>query len=152
MRKVAAVPTAGIVTKVGRKVPIILPMVFKAPSSPTVFPLSSRLLTENFTRDGVTVPSRTQGNAKIARQVKSAAQTRKLDFIKTASSKEIPAIRYLPANGMSAIHIAAIKSLRYSLSGSWRLSAERPPHTFPIAIAIMITPMITVHTIWEELK
>ena len=43
MRKVRAVPTAGMVTKVGRKVPMMLPMVFSASSSPSVLPLSSRL-------------------------------------------------------------------------------------------------------------
>ena len=51
IRNVTAVPTEGIVTKVGKKVPIMLPMVFRAFSSPTVFPLLSRLLTEYFTRE-----------------------------------------------------------------------------------------------------
>lgn len=32
MRKVRAVPTAGMVTKVGRKVPMMLPMVLRASS------------------------------------------------------------------------------------------------------------------------
>ena len=27
-----------------------------------------------------------------------------------------------------------------------------PPQMLPIAMAIMMTPMITVHTIWDELK
>ena len=55
------VPTAGIVTNVGKNVPIMLPVVLKAPRYPTVFPLSSRLSTEYFTREGVTVPSRNNG-------------------------------------------------------------------------------------------
>lgn len=58
IRKVIDVPTAGIVTNVGTKVPIMLPIVLNAPSVPTVFPLSSRLLTEYLTSDGVTVPSK----------------------------------------------------------------------------------------------
>ena len=73
IRKVTAVPTEGIVTKVGRKVPIMLPTVFSAPSSPTVFPLLSRLLTEYFTREGVTVPSSTQGKANTPRQAQLGA-------------------------------------------------------------------------------
>ena len=45
IRKVIAVPTAGIVTKVGINVPMILPIVLKAPNVPTVFPLSFKLST-----------------------------------------------------------------------------------------------------------
>ena len=61
MRKVTAVPTAGMVTKVGRKVPRMLPMVLQAPSLPTVRPLSSSDSTVAFTSEGVTVPSRNSG-------------------------------------------------------------------------------------------
>ena len=61
IRKVTAVPTVGIVTKVGRKVPRMLPIVLQAPSRPTVRPLSSRLSTVALTRQGVTVPSRNRG-------------------------------------------------------------------------------------------
>ena len=111
IRKVAAVPTAGIVTKVGRKVPIMLPMVFSAPSSPMVLPLLSRLCMVYFTREGVTVPSSTQGKAKITRQVTRAAHTRKLWFTKAASSREMPAIRYRPTKGIRAIQIAAMRIL-----------------------------------------
>jgi len=61
IRKVTEVPTAGMVTKVGRKVPSMLPTVLAAPSRPTVLPESSRESTAYFTRDGVTVPSRNRG-------------------------------------------------------------------------------------------
>ena len=78
MRNVIEVPTAGIVTKVGTNVPIMLPIVLNAPSVPTVFPLSSRLSTEYFTRDGVTVPSKNSGNTKITIHATNAAIMRKL--------------------------------------------------------------------------
>ena len=61
MRKVTAVPTAGIEMNVGTKVPIMEPMVFAAPRVPTVLPLSSRESTVYFTSEGVTVPSRKRG-------------------------------------------------------------------------------------------
>jgi len=38
------------------------------------------------------------------------------------------------------------------LSGVALLSASLPPQTLPMAIAIIMTPMITVHTICDELK
>ena len=48
IRKVAEVPTAGIVIKVGTKVPIILPIVFEAFSIPTVlFGVQSILKKDN---------------------------------------------------------------------------------------------------------
>ena len=53
IRNVTAVPTVGIVIKVGAKVPMILPTVLNAPSVPTVLPLSSRLSVVYFTSDGV---------------------------------------------------------------------------------------------------
>ena len=92
MRKVRAVPTAGMVTKVGRKVPMMLPMVFSASSSPSVLPLSSRLSVVYFISEGVTVPSSISGNTKSARQEQSEAQTRKLERTNSASSPETPAI------------------------------------------------------------
>lgn len=58
IRNVMEVPTAGMEIKVGTNVPIMLPIVLNAPNVPTVCPLSSRLSTEYFTRDGVTVPSK----------------------------------------------------------------------------------------------
>ena len=61
IKKVTAVPTAGMETKVGTKVPIMLPIVLKAPRVPTVLPLSSRLSTVYLTSDGVTVPRRKRG-------------------------------------------------------------------------------------------
>ena len=66
----------------------------------------------NFVSDGVTVPSSTQGNAKITRQAANAAQTRKFFVINDASSSEMPAMSQRPANGMSAIHIAAMMTRR----------------------------------------
>ncbi len=60
-RKVTLVPTAGMVTKVGRKVPMMLPTVLNAPRVPTVLPLSSRLSTLYLTSEGVTVPRRNRG-------------------------------------------------------------------------------------------
>ena len=92
MRKVRAVPTAGMVTKVGRKVPMMLPMVPRASSSPTVRPLSSRLSVAYFISEGVTVPSSMSGTTKRAKQLPSEAQTRKLLFTNSASSPETPAM------------------------------------------------------------
>ena len=106
----AAVPTAGIVTKVGIKVPIILPIVFNAPSSPTVFPLSFKLSTENLTRDGVTVPSKINGNTNTTKHVTNDAQIKKFLVTNVASKREIPMIKYLPANGIAAVQIAAMRS------------------------------------------
>lgn len=60
-RKVTEVPTAGMVTKVGRKVPRMLPTVLNASMLPTIRPLSSRESVVYFTREGVTVPSRNRG-------------------------------------------------------------------------------------------
>lgn len=108
IRNVAAVPTAGMVRNVGTKVPMMLPMVFSAFSCPTVLPVSSRLSTVNLVRDGVTVPSSTQGKAKITRQAASAAQTRKFFVTNVASRKDIPAIIHRPAKGINAIQIAAM--------------------------------------------
>ena len=68
IRNVTAVPTAGIVTKVGKNVPRILPTVLKAPRLPTTLPPSSRLSTVYFTREGVTVPSRNSGNTNTIMQ------------------------------------------------------------------------------------
>ena len=121
------VPTAGIVTKVGTKVPMILPMVLKAPSVPTVFPLSSRLSTVYFTSDGVTVPSKNRGNTKITIQAQNAAIIKKLLFTVKISSADIPRIIYFPTTGINAIQMAAINILPYSLSGFGDLSALFPP-------------------------
>ena len=144
---VAAVPTAGMVTKVGKNVPMILPIVFKAPNFPTITPLFSRSSMVYFTRDGVTVPSSIRGNTKITRQQIREAQTRKFFSTTMATAREIPAITYLPAKGIAAIQTAAINSRPNSRPGSGFLSAIRPPQIFPKAMAIMIVPMITVQTI-----
>ncbi len=99
--------------KVGTKVPMMLPTVLSAFRRPTVLPVSSRLSTVNFVSDGVTVPSRTHGKAKnITRQAANAAHTRKFFVMNAASRMEIPAMSQRPANGMSAIHIAAMKTRR----------------------------------------
>ena len=78
IRNVMEVPTAGMEIKVGTNVPIMLPIVLNAPNVPTVCPLSSRLSTEYFTREGVTVPSKNKGNTKITMQAANAAMMRKL--------------------------------------------------------------------------
>ena len=108
---VAAVPTAGIETKVGTNVPMMLPIVLAAPSVPTVLPLSSRLLTLNFTSEGVTVPSRNSGYTNTIMQERNAAQIRKFVLTVTMSSAEISRITSFPRNGIAAIQTAAISIL-----------------------------------------
>ena len=103
------VPTAGMLIKVGTKVPIILPIVLKALSFPTTLPESSRLSTENLTREGVTVPKRNRGKTKIIMQAINAAIIRKLLLTARISTPEIPRIIYLPTTGIAAIHMAAIR-------------------------------------------
>ena len=92
IRNVRAVPTAGMVTKVGRKVPMMLPMVFSASSSPRVLPLSSRLSVVYFISEGETVPSSISGKTNSTRQEHREAQTRKLEWTKSASRPETPAM------------------------------------------------------------
>ena len=82
-------------------------------------------------------------------QLANAAITRKLVDTVTMSSPEIRMIRYLPTSGISAIHTAATRMRKYSLSGFGSLSAHRPPNTAPRASAIMMVPMMMVHTICE---
>ena len=93
------------------KVPMMLPTVLNAPKVPTVCPLSSRLSTEYFTREGVTVPSKNKGNTKITMQAANAAMMRKLLLTVKISSAEIPRIMYLPTTGIRAIQMAAIRIL-----------------------------------------
>lgn len=88
-----------MVTKVGTKVPMMLPTVLNAPRVPTVCPLSSRLSTEYFTREGVTVPSKNKGNTKITMQAANAAMMRKLLLTVKISSAEIPRIIYFSHHG-----------------------------------------------------
>ena len=121
------VPTAGIVTKVGTKVPIILPIVLNAPNVPTVFPLSSKLSTEYFARDGVTVPSKNNGNTKITIHATKAAMIRKLLLTVKINNADIPSTMYLPTTGISAIQTAAIRIRPYNFPGSGDLSALLPP-------------------------
>lgn len=109
IKKVTEVPTAGMETKVGTKVPMMLPMVLKAPSVPTMLPLSERLCTVYFAKEGVTVPNRKSGNTKITMQAANAAQIKKLVLTVKMSSAEIPRTIYLPTTGMAAIQIAAMK-------------------------------------------
>ena len=136
----------------GINVPMILPIVLKAPNVPTVFPLSFKLSTVYFTKDGVTVPSKNKGNTKITIQAAKPAKIRKLLFTLITNMAEIPRIIYFPTTGIAAIHNAAISSLIYSLSGFGSLSALLPPQIFPSAIAIIIVPIIIVQTICDELK
>ena len=109
IRNVTDVPTAGIETKVGTKVPIMLPIVLNAPRVPTILPLSERLCTVYFARDGVTVPRRKSGNTKITIHAAKAAQIRKFVFTAKMSSAEMPIIIYFPTAGISAIHTPAIR-------------------------------------------
>ena len=111
MINVAAVPTAGIERNVGTNVPMMLPIVFAAPSVPTVFPLSSRLSTEYFTSEGVTVPSRNSGYTNTSIHERNAAQIRKFVLTVTTSSAETSRITSLPANGIAAVQTAETSSL-----------------------------------------
>ncbi len=123
IKNVMDVPTDGIVTNVGKNVPKILPMVFEAFNIPTVFPLSSKLSTVYFTKDGVTVPSKNSGKTKIAIQARNPARIKKLLLTVKIKTAEMPKITYFPTTGIQAIQIAAIKILPYSLSGFGFLSA-----------------------------
>lgn len=58
---------------------------------------------------------------------RNAAMIRKLVLIVTTNSPAIPKIIYFPTTGIAAIHMAATKIRRYSLTGSGCLSALRPP-------------------------
>ena len=111
----------------GTKVPMMLPIVLKAPSVPTMLPLSSRLSTEYFAREGVTVPSRKRGKTKITMQAAKAAQIRKFVFTVNISRPDIPRMMYFPTTGIAAIQTAATRIRVYSLSGFGFLSALRPP-------------------------
>ena len=91
-RKVTAVPTAGMVTKVGRKVPRMLPTVLQAPSRPTVRPPSSRLSTVYLTSEGVTVPSKKSGKTKSTMHAQKAARVRKWVLTDRMSTPEMPRI------------------------------------------------------------
>ena len=55
----------------------MLPTVLNAFNMPTVFPLSVRLSIVYLTKEGVTVPSKNNGNTKIAIQAKNPAQIKK---------------------------------------------------------------------------
>ena len=101
-----------MVTKVGTKVPMMLPMVLAAPRAPTTLALSSRSSMVYLARDGVTVPSRNSGKTKMTMQAAKAAQIRKLWSTEKTSTAEIPRMMYLPSTGIRAIHTAAIRILR----------------------------------------
>ena len=152
IKNVTEVPTVGILIKVGTKVPMMLPMVFAAPSCPTILPFSSRESVVYFTRDGVTVPKRKRGKTNTTAQATNAATTRKPVFTVKIKSPEISMIAYFPKSGIAPIQTAATMMRLYSLSGSGCLSASRPPKMFPSARAIMIVPMMMVHTICEDEK
>ena len=77
-------------------------------SVPTVFPLSSRLSTEYFAREGVTVPNKNNGNTNTSIHEANAAIIRKLLFTVNTSNADTASIIYLPSTGIAAIHIAAI--------------------------------------------
>ena len=127
IRNVIDVPTAGIVTNVGTKVPMILPTVLNAPRVPIILPLSSRDSVVYFASEGVTVPRRKRGNTNTIIHVANAAITRKLLLTANITAAEIAIIIYLPRTGIAAIQIAAIRILLYNLSGDGSLSAALPP-------------------------
>ena len=60
------------------------------PQCPRVLPLSSRLSTVYFTREGVTVPSRKQGKTKITMQAQKAAMMRKLVLMVSTRPRRCP--------------------------------------------------------------
>ena len=70
---VAAVPMNGIVTNVGKNVPMIEPIVLKASILPTTFPLVSRFLVANLIIFGVTIPSIISGKTNTTKQLISEA-------------------------------------------------------------------------------
>ena len=111
-QNVIEVPTEGIVTKVGRNVPNILPIVFDAFNIPTVLPLSERLSTVYFTKEGVTVPKRKRGNTKITIHARNPAHIKKFVLTVKISTADMPRITYFPTAGINAIHMAAISILR----------------------------------------
>ena len=148
-RNVTNVPTAGMVTKVGRNVPRIEPTVLQADSRPTTDALSSSESVANLLSAGVTVPSRNSGGTKMTIQQTNAAIVRKFVDTVTMSAPETSITMYLPTSGISAIHTAATSTRMYMRSGSGSRSAHLPPNTAPNASAIMIVPMMIVHTICE---
>ena len=150
--KVIEVPTYGIVTKVGKNVPIMLPTVLQASMIPQVLPFSSRLVTAYFTRFGVTIPKTISGNTNTSMQLTNAATTRYPVLTNSASTKAVPAIINFPTSGISIVHVAAANIQPKRRSGVLYLSAIRPPTTLPKAIAIIIVPMMIVHTICEDEK
>ena len=91
----------------------MLPTVLNAPSAPTVRPLSPVPDTVYRARDGVQVPSRKQGNTKITKHAANAAAVRKCELTVITRSPVMPRITYRPANGIAAIHTAAIRIRLY---------------------------------------
>ena len=121
--------------------------MFAASMIPQVLPFSSRLFTAYFTRFGVTIPSTISGKAKTSIALRNAAAIR-YPFVTTRESpRATPEIINFPKSGMSIVQVAAAKSQINSLSGFLWRSAIRPPRTFPIAMAIIIVPIIIVQTI-----
>ena len=108
IRNVTLVPTAGILIKVGTKVPMMLPMVLLAFSFPTTLPLSSKLSTENLTNEGVTVPSKNNGYTNIIIQAAKAAIVKKPVLTVNINRAEMPIIKYFPTTGIAAIQRAAM--------------------------------------------
>lgn len=88
----------------------------------------------------------------MTKQLTKAATMRKPLLIASTSAPEMRTTRYLPSTGMQPIQTAAIRMRRYRRSGSGSLSAHLPPKTLPRAIAIMMVPMMMVHTICDEEK
>ena len=128
------------------------PMVLQAPSFPATEPLSPISDMVYLMRDGVTVPSRKRGKTNMIMQAAKEDHIRSPVETVTIIRPVMASMMYLPRTGMKAIHMAAISILVKSLSGPSPLSAHFPPITFPRAMAIIMVPMIMVHTICDDEK
>ncbi len=95
-----------MVKNVGRKVPMIEPIVFKASSNPITFP-DTFWSKENLINDGVTLPKNNRGGTKIIKHENKDAQITKLLVTKRARRTETPAIINGPTNGIKTIHAPA---------------------------------------------
>ena len=151
-KKLLLVPILGIVTKVGKKVPIMLPMVFAAYILPAVFPAFSKSVTPFLTKYGDTIPRPINGTEKRTRQDIAVPVTSKSLGKNNARRPMIAVITYLPIKGITATHKAAAQIIMYSLFRLLFLSADLPPSMFPILSEIIMRPIITVHIIWEVPK
>ena len=96
----------GIVKNVGKNVPMIEPTVFKASRSPITFPetFSPR---DYLIKEGVTFPRNNRGGTNRIKQENNAAQITSPFVTNNANKTEIPAMMYLPKNGIKTIQAPA---------------------------------------------